>query len=116
MLGIWDEVEEARRFLADRWAQVPRAGLILGTGLGGLARRIDVEAEIPYSEIPHFPRSTAPGHAGRLILGLLENVPVMAMEGRFHYYEGYSLQKVTFPVRVMRALGAETLILTSAVG
>lgn len=116
MLGIWDEVQEARQFLADRWPHVPRVGLILGTGLGGLARRIRVEAEIPYSEIPHFPRSTAPSHAGRLILGQLENVPVMALEGRFHYYEGYSLQKVTFPVRVMRALGAETLVLTSAVG
>jgi purine-nucleoside phosphorylase len=116
MLGIWDEVQEARQFLADRWPHIPRAGLILGTGLGGLARRIHVEADIPYSEIPHFPRSTAPSHAGRLIMGRFENVPVIAMEGRFHYYEGYSLQKVTFPVRVMRALGAETLVLTSAVG
>jgi len=94
----------------------PRFGMILGTGLGGLAEQIDVAARIPYPEIPHFPASTAPSHTGQLVCGHLHGVPLVAMEGRLHYYEGYSLQQVTFPVRVMRALGADTLIVTSAVG
>lgn len=116
MIGVWDQVQEAAALLTRRWSGVPRAGLILGTGLGGLATRIHVEAEIPYSEIPHFPKSTAPSHAGKLLCGTLEGVAVMAMEGRFHYYEGYSLRQVTFPIRVMKAMGADTLVLTSAVG
>lgn len=116
MQGLWEEITEASQFLKARWQRTPSAGLILGTGLGGLARKIQVEAEIPYSEIPHFPNSTAPSHAGKLLCGTLQGVPLMAMEGRFHYYEGYSLRQVTFPVRVMRALGARTLVLTSAVG
>lgn len=116
MQGLWDEIQEARAWLSARWDGVPRAGLILGTGLGGLARQIDVQADFAYADIPHFPRSTAPSHAGRLLCGTLAGVPLMAMEGRFHYYEGYSLRQVTFPVRVMRAMGAGTLLLTSAVG
>lgn len=116
MQGLWEEIGEASQFLRSRWQGTPVVGLILGTGLGGLARKIQVEAEIPYSEIPHFPQSTAPSHAGKLICGTLQGIPLMAMEGRFHYYEGYSLRQVTFPVRVMRSLGAETLVLTSAVG
>jgi purine-nucleoside phosphorylase len=116
MQGLWEEIGEASQFLRSRWQGTPAVGLILGTGLGGLARKIQVEAEIPYSEIPHFPQSTAPSHAGKLICGTLQGIPLMAMEGRFHYYEGYSLRQVTFPVRVMRSLGAETLVLTSAVG
>jgi len=116
MDGLWDQVQEAKNWLATRWQGAPRAGLILGTGLGSLASQIHAEAEIPYAEIPHFPRSTAPSHAGKLLCGTLENVPVMAMEGRFHYYEGYSLRQVTFPIRVMKAMGADTLVLTSAVG
>ena len=116
MNGLWDEIQEAEQWLKARWAGVPRVGLILGTGLGGLSSRIQADVEIPYAEIPHFPRSTAPSHAGQLICGTLEGVPVMAMEGRFHYYEGYSLRQVTFPIRVMKAMGADTLVLTSAVG
>ena len=116
MNGLWDEIQEAEQWLKVRWAGVPRVGLILGTGLGGLASRIQTDVAIPYAEIPHFPRSTSPSHAGQLICGTLEGVPVMAMEGRFHYYEGYSLRQVTFPIRVMKSMGADTLVLTSAVG
>lgn len=108
-----DEAVAAIRRLRDGRAKV---GLILGTGLGDVADGVEARREIPYSEIPHFPRSTAPGHAGRLVLGTFEGVGVAAMEGRFHYYEGYSLQEVTFPVRVMKALGAEALIVTNAAG
>ena len=116
MDGLWDQVQEAKSWLSARWTGTPRAGLILGTGLGGLATRIKADIEIPYSEIPHFPKSTAPSHAGKLLCGTLEGVPILAMEGRFHYYEGYSLRQVTFPIRVMKAMGADTLVLTSAVG
>ena len=116
MTGLWEQIGEAAEWISRQWSGQPAAGLILGTGLGGLASQIQCEASFPYSSIPHFPQSTAPSHAGKLLCGRLQGVPVMAMEGRFHYYEGYSLQQVTFPVRVMRALGAETLIVTSAVG
>lgn len=116
MQGLWEEIQEATSFLRQHWSQTPAVGLILGTGLGGLARQIRAEAEIPYGSIPHFPKSTAPSHAGKLLCGTLEGVPVMAMEGRFHYYEGYSLRQVTFPIRVMKAMGAKFLFLTSAVG
>ncbi len=116
MDGLWEQIQEARIWLAGRWSGTPRAGLILGTGLGGLATKIKKDVAIPYSEIPHFPLSTAPSHEGKLLCGTLEGVPVMAMEGRFHYYEGYSLRQVTFPIRVMKAMGADTLVLTSAVG
>lgn len=107
-----EAVDEIRR----RWSAAPAAGMILGTGLGGLTDQIDVECRIPYSEIPHFPKSTAPSHAGQLVCGTLHGIPLVVMEGRFHYYEGYSLEQVTFPVRVMKALGATTLVVTSAVG
>lgn len=116
MNGLWDEIQEAQTWLRTRWSGTARAGLVLGTGLGGLATRIKADVAIPYAEIPHFPRSTAPSHAGKLLCGTLEGVPVMAMEGRFHYYEGYSLRQVTFPIRVMKAMGADTLVLTSAAG
>lgn len=116
MQEIWDQVSAAQEFLRPLWNRVPRAGLILGTGLGGLAEQIQADVRIAYKDIPHFPKSTAPSHAGQLICGSLHGVPVVAMEGRFHYYEGYSLKQVTFPVRVMKALGAETLVVTSAVG
>lgn len=116
MDGLWEQVQEAKSFLTARWPGKPRAGLILGTGLGDLAAQISADTEIPYTEIPHFPKSTAPSHAGKLLCGTLAGVSVMAMEGRFHYYEGYSFQQVTFPIRVMKAMGVDTLILTSAVG
>ncbi|HEY0985262.1 purine-nucleoside phosphorylase [Schlesneria sp. T3-172] len=113
---LWDQINEATTYLRKIWQGTPKVGLILGTGLGGLAEQIEQQASIPYSEIPHFPVSTAPTHAGRLVCGLLRGKSVIAMEGRFHYYEGYSLEQVTFPVRVMRALGAEVLLVTNAAG
>lgn len=116
MKFIRQQADEAVAVIREQWDSDPRVGLILGTGLGGLAEQIEVHATFPYPEIPHFPESTAPSHAGQLLCGTLHGVPIVAMEGRFHYYEGYSLQQVTFPIRVMRALGCETLIVTSAVG
>ncbi len=116
MTGLWEQIAEATTWIQSQWNGRPSVGLILGTGLGGLAAQIEVEATFSYAQIPHFPRSTAPSHAGQLVCGRLHGVPVMAMEGRFHYYEGYSLQQVTFPVRVMKALGAGILVVTSAVG
>ena len=116
MQGVWEQVQTAVSVIRSHWSGTPRAGLILGTGLGGLAEQIDQQATIPYGEIPGFPESTAPGHAGRLVCGTLRGVPIVAMEGRFHYYEGYSLAQVTFPVRVMKALGAQLLIATNAAG
>jgi purine-nucleoside phosphorylase len=91
-------------------------GIILGTGLGGLASQIDNRVAIPYAEIPHFPESTVESHTGQLVCGTIRGVPVVAMEGRFHYYEGYTMQEVAFPVRVMKALGIDTLLITNAAG
>ncbi len=116
MLGIRKQVQEALEVIRPRWGESIRAGLILGTGLGSLAQEIQTEAEIPYEQIPHFPRSTAVGHAGRLVCGRLRGVPIVAMQGRFHAYEGYSYQEITFPVRVMKALGAELLVVSNACG
>ena len=109
-------VHEAAEVVRARWSATPAAGIILGTGLGGLAREIDVAATVEYGDIPGFPLSTVESHAGRLLCGTLGGKPVVAMQGRFHRYEGYSLQQVTFPVRVLRALGAETLIVSNACG
>jgi purine-nucleoside phosphorylase len=96
----------------------PEIGIILGTGLGALAKEIDVESQVSYEDIPHFPLSTVESHAGRLIFGKLgkNNKNVMVMQGRFHYYEGYSMQQITFPVRVMKALGCHTLLVSNACG
>lgn len=116
MHGLWEQVQDALNAIRTRWQGTPRVGLILGTGLGGLSEQIQMEATIPYGEVAHFPASTAPSHAGRLVCGTLQGIPLIAMEGRFHYYEGYSLKQVTFPVRVMRALGAELLVVTNAAG
>ena len=113
---LYDRVQAAARTIRDRSPRRPAAAIILGTGLGGLAKEIKAEAVIPYEEIPGFPLSTVEAHAGRLILGNLSGKPVVAMQGRFHRYEGYSLQQVTFPVRVMHALGAETLVVSNACG
>jgi len=113
---LYDRVQAAARTIRDRSPRRPAAAIILGTGLGGLAKEIKAEVVIPYEEIPGFPLSTVEAHAGRLILGSLSGKPVVAMQGRFHRYEGYSLQQVTFPVRVMHALGAETLVVSNACG
>lgn len=112
----WDHVQEAVARVRRQYDGRPIAGIVLGTGLGGVAREIEPEAQIDYAEIPHFPRSTAPGHHGRLLLGRLGDVPVAAMEGRFHLYEGYTAAQVTFPIRVLRALGCESLIVSNAAG
>jgi purine-nucleoside phosphorylase len=109
-------IREAVSAVRDRSPLEPEVAIILGTGLSALGQRIDVEVAIPYEEIPHFPLSTVESHTGRLLLGRLGGQRVVAMEGRFHRYEGYTLQQVTFPVRVMRALGAGTLIVSNACG
>jgi len=111
-----DRIQAAADVVRARSALEPAVGIILGTGLGGLAAEIDVEAEVPYERIPGFPLSTVESHAGKLLLGRLGRQPVVAMQGRFHRYEGYDLHQVTFPVRVMHALGARTLIVSNACG
>lgn len=116
MLELAGRIREATDFIRQHWTGTPRVGIILGTGLGGLAAEIDTEAKIEYGQVPHFPRSTSIGHAGQLVFGRLEGVEVVAMEGRFHAYEGYTHKQVTFPVRVMRALGADTLVVSNACG
>lgn len=112
----YEHVQEAAEAIRGRWRGRPSVGLILGTGLGGLAEEIDTEARVPYQEIPHFPQSTVVSHAGRLVCGELAGKVVVAMEGRFHYYEGYTLEQITLPVRVMKALGCQVLIVSNACG
>jgi purine-nucleoside phosphorylase len=114
--GLFERVERAADVVRQRCQLVPEVGIILGTGLGGLAGQIAVDAEVPYAEIPGFPLSTVETHAGKLLLGRLAGRPVVAMQGRFHRYEGYDLQQVTFPVRVLHALGARTLVVSNACG
>ncbi|MCX7428080.1 MAG: purine-nucleoside phosphorylase [Planctomycetia bacterium] len=116
MIELAPRIEQAVEFLRGRWTGRPRVGIILGTGLGSVAGQIQTEATFDYPSIPHFPRSTTVGHGGQLVCGRLEGVPVLAMEGRFHAYEGYTHAQITFPVRVMRAMGAETLIVSNACG
>ena len=116
MLELYDKIEAAAAAIRQQWRETPRAGIILGTGLGGLAEQIESPTAIDYPDIPHFPRSTAVSHRGRLVCGHLRGVPIVAMEGRFHQYEGYPLKQITLPVRVMKVLGAETMIVTQAVG
>ncbi|NBW96592.1 MAG: purine-nucleoside phosphorylase [Planctomycetia bacterium] len=116
MLDQYDKITEACAAIAARWPHAPAAGVILGSGLGGVTGAITEKVTIPYDEIPHFARSTAHGHAGQLVCGRLEGVPVVVMEGRQHAYEGYPLAQITFPVRVLRRLGAGRLIVTNACG
>ncbi len=111
-----EKIQETVNFIRSRQINKPETGIILGTGLGGLTREIDITQTIPYEEIPNFPVSTVKGHQGEMIFGTLSGKQVVAMKGRFHYYEGYSLQEVTFPVRVMKQLGIETLIVSNASG
>jgi purine-nucleoside phosphorylase len=113
---LFDQIAAAVGAVRQRSALRPEAGIILGTGLGGLADEIELETTLPYTEIPGFPLSTVESHEGRLLLGRLGGRPVIAMQGRFHRYEGYSLAQVTFPVRVMRAMGAEVLVVSNACG
>jgi purine-nucleoside phosphorylase len=112
----WDHVQEATQAVRARWKGTPQVGLILGTGLGALAEEIDAEAIIPYPEIPHFPRSTVQSHKGQFVCGALAGQTVVAMEGRFHLYEGYTAAQVTFPIRVMKELGCRYLVVSNAAG
>lgn len=114
--SLFDRIQECSHFLQQKIATKPNIGIILGSGLGGLVDLVEIEIAIPYESIPHFPQSTVEGHAGKLIFGRLGGKNVVMMAGRFHYYEGYSQDEVTFPVRVMRALGAEILMVSNAAG
>jgi purine-nucleoside phosphorylase len=115
-MSLLNQVRDAVDFIRTKTAIEPEIGLILGSGLGELADEIQNPTVLDYRDIPYFPVSTVPGHAGRLVLGELEGKKVVAMQGRFHYYEGYSMQQVTFPVRVMKMLDVKTLVVTNACG
>ncbi|WP_201774916.1 purine-nucleoside phosphorylase [Clostridium aceticum] len=115
-MRVIEKITEAVKYISSRIENSPTIGLILGSGLGVLGDEIQDAQIIPYGEIPHFPKSTVEGHAGELVIGELEGKVVVGMKGRFHYYEGYSMEMVTFPVRVMMALGVETIIVTNAAG
>ncbi|WP_425456530.1 purine-nucleoside phosphorylase [Cohnella pontilimi] len=111
-----EQLEETRAYIKSKNAAEPIIGLILGSGLGELADQLEESVAVAYEDIPHFPVSTVEGHAGKLVFGKLEGKPVVAMQGRFHYYEGYSMQEVTYPVRVMKELGVQLLFVTNACG
>jgi purine-nucleoside phosphorylase len=111
-----EQLTEAADWLGDRIGQKPEIGIVLGTGLGALISEIELIEQFDYQNIPHFPVSTVESHAGRLIYGKLAGKPVLAMQGRFHYYEGYSMQEIVFPVRVMRKLGVDKLLISNACG
>ena len=113
---MYAKIQETASWLKARMTTSPKTAIILGTGLGQLASEITDQTEIPYSEIPNFPVSTVEGHSGKLIFGQLGGVDIIAMKGRFHYYEGYSMKEVTFPVRVMYELGIKTLFVSNAAG
>jgi purine-nucleoside phosphorylase len=109
-------IQEAKRYITGKCHAAPEFGIILGTGLGKLADSIKVETTLEYTDIPHFPESTVESHAGKLLLGTLSGKKVVAMQGRFHYYEGYTMQQIVFPVRVMQSMGVRTLIVSNACG
>ncbi len=113
---LYDQVVEATEAILARHVRRPALALVLGSGLGDLAGQVEDAVTIPYDEIPHFVRSTVAGHAGRLLVGMLAGMPIVAMQGRFHFYEGYSPQVLALPIRVMYMLGARTLIVTNAAG
>lgn len=113
---MYEQIQEAIQYIKTQTTFQPKTGIILGTGLGNLTDDIEVETEIDYSTIPHFPLSTVQSHKGKLIFGWLAGKPIVAMAGRFHYYEGYTMKQVTFPVRVMKFLGIETLIVSNVSG
>ena len=111
-----EKISEAFIFLSGKTDQKPKRAIILGSGLGSLAESVEDPIVVPYLDIPYWPRSTAPGHAGKLVFGNLEGVPTVIMQGRVHYYEGYSMEEVVFPVRVLGMLGIKSLIVTNASG
>ena len=116
MVELKDQINDAVDYIRSQTDIVPELAVILGTGLGALAHQVERALGIPYEEIPHFPISTLEAHAGNLVLGIIEGKKVAVMQGRCHYYEGRSMKEITFPVRVMKALGAETLIVSNAAG
>ena len=116
MLDLFDKIQDAVAYIKTQWDQTPHAGIILGTGLGPLASKIEDAVSIDYGDIPGFPKSTAVSHKGRLVCGTLNGLPVVAMEGRIHMYEGYPLKEITLPIRVMKAMGANLLVCSNAVG
>jgi len=113
---MYESINDTAEWLKKRMTSSPKTAIILGTGLGELVKEIKISLEIPYKDIPHFPVSTVEGHSGKLIFGKLGNKDIMAMQGRFHYYEGYDMKQVTFPVRVMKAIGIQTLFVSNAAG
>ncbi len=113
---MWTQISEAAAFIREKTDFAPEMGLILGTGLGELGSRLDTACTIPYGDVPHFVESTATSHAGNLVFGTLGGRRIVAMQGRVHYYEGYSMQQITLPVRVMKALGCSALLMSNAVG
>ncbi|MBA7494036.1 Purine nucleoside phosphorylase 1 [subsurface metagenome] len=116
IMSLREKIAEAKKFIESRSKVKPKIGIIVGTGLGTLAKEIEIKAIVPYSDIPHFAVSTAPGHEGNLILGKLSGKMIMAMQGRFHLYEGYSLEEITFPIRIMKEMGVELLIESNVAG
>ncbi|MDR1924196.1 MAG: purine-nucleoside phosphorylase [Planctomycetaceae bacterium] len=116
MSDLYNQVQEAAGFIRSKWNGAAKCGIILGTGLGNLAKQIKATVTLSYAEIPHFPQSTVESHAGNLVIGTLNDVNVIAMEGRFHAYEGYSATQITFPIRVIREFGADTLFVSNACG
>lgn len=113
---LYDQIQESLQFIRSKTSFPPKFGIILGTGLGNLANEIEIDTAIPYTEIPHFPESTVKSHKGQLLFGHLEGIPVVAMAGRFHYYEGYTMKEVTFPIRVLHGLGIDRLFISNAAG
>jgi purine-nucleoside phosphorylase len=115
-MTLMERLYQAVSYIKSRQSVTPRIGIVLGSGLGNFKRQIQVELEIPYADIPHFPVSTVEGHSGTLIFGTIAEVPVIAMAGRFHFYEGYDASEVVFPIRAMKLLGVDTLLLSNAAG
>lgn len=115
-IALYDRIEEAAAYICNRITVRPQAGIVLGSGLGGLTNLLSAPVAIPYADIPYFPYTTVESHAGQLLAGMLGHTPVLLMGGRFHYYEGYTMDEVTFPIRVMKALGISTLFLSNAAG
>ena len=116
MLDLFDKINESVAFIRKQWTETAKVGIVLGTGLGPLVEKIDIQASIDYGDIPNFPKSTALSHKGRLVCGTLNGLPVVAMEGRLHMYEGYPLKEITLPIRVMKELGADLLVCSNAGG
>ena len=110
------KIKDSSDFIKNHISECPKIAIILGTGLSNFTKQIDIIETIPYSEIPNFKKSTVAGHEGRLIYGTVEGIPILAMQGRFHYYEGYSMAEVTFPIRVMKELGIKSLLVSNAAG